>query len=211
MSAHLPSDPSLQDQVRSASVSSAPPREDELGEWTDLVWFVVNRIRTRLPVSVSDEELYSAGMVGLLVASRSYDPSRGAEFKTYAYHRIRGAILDELRRMDFLPRSQRERARREGCEAPAFVAIPTDEDGQENLSADPIEAALENEELMATLREQILQLPEKMRIVMTLYYSEGLRMRDIGERMHLTESRVSQIHSNAVARLRRVLRSSAGT
>lgn len=210
MSAHLPSQPGLQDPLRTAAASSAPPREDELGEWTDLVWYVVNRIRTRLPVSVSDEELYSAGLVGLLVATRSYDPSRGAEFKTYAYHRIRGAILDELRRMDFLPRSQRERARREGCEAPAFVAIPTDEDGQENLATDPIEAALENQELMGALREQIMQLPEKMRVVMTLYYSEGMRMRDIGERLHLTESRVSQIHSNAIARLRRVMRSASG-
>ncbi|RMH04340.1 MAG: sigma-70 family RNA polymerase sigma factor [Planctomycetota bacterium] len=188
----------------------APPPEDRIAEWEDLVWFVVNRIRPRLPVSVSDEELHSAGMVGLMVAARSYDPSRGAEFKTYAYHRIRGAILDELRRIDFLPRSQRDRARREGVEAPAFVAIPTDEDGQESLVSDPVEAALENEELLAELRRQILLLPEKMRVVMTLYYSEGLKMREIGERLHLTESRVSQIHSNAVARLRRVMRRAVG-
>ncbi|MBC8328987.1 MAG: sigma-70 family RNA polymerase sigma factor [Planctomycetes bacterium] len=210
MTPQTPQEPKARTQSRPEVASNAPPAEDQIAEWGDLVWFVVNRIRPRLPMSVSDEELYSAGMVGLMTASRSYDPSRGAEFKTYAYHRIRGAILDELRRMDFLPRSQREKARREGYEPPSFVAIPTDEDGQESLVADPVAAALENRELVDALREQILQLPEKMRVVMSLYYSEGLRMREIGERLHLTESRVSQIHSNAVARLRRVLRPKAG-
>ncbi len=210
MTPQSPQEPTARTSPKPVVASNAPPAEDQIEQWGDLVWYVVNRIRPRLPVSVSDDELYSAGMVGLMTASRSYDPSRGAEFKTYAYHRIRGAILDELRRLDFLPRSQREKARREGHEPPAFVGIPTDEDGQESLAADPVEAALENQELMASLREQILQLPEKMRVVMTLYYSEGLRMREIGERLHLTESRVSQIHSNAIARLRRVLRPTAG-
>ena len=203
-------DPPAETLTRPAATPNTPPADHELEQWSDLVWYVVNRVRTRLPASVSEEELYSAGMVGLMTASRSYDPSRGAEFKTYAYHRIRGAILDELRRMDFLPRSQREKARREGVEAPSFVGIPTDEDGQESLAADPMEAALENRELMGRLQAEILQLPEKMRVVMNLYYSEGMKMREIGERLHLTESRVSQIHSNAIARLRRVLRPASG-
>ena len=109
--------------------------EAEIDQWRHLVWYVVNRIRPRLPVSVSEEELFSAGLFGLMKACRSYDPDRGAEFKTYAYHRIRGAIGDELRRLDYLPRSLRDRARAEGRDAPSILAIPTDEDGNECLAA----------------------------------------------------------------------------
>lgn len=179
--------------------------EREIDQWRQLVWYVVNRIRPRLPICVAEEDLYSAGMVGLLTAARSYDPSRGAEFKTYAYHRIRGAILDELRRMDFLPRSQREKARKNGSEPPAVVAIPTDEDGQESLTADEVEPRCEVDDLQGLMEEEVQKLPVKMRTVLTMYYREGLRMREIGDRMGLTESRVSQIHSNAVMRLQRTL------
>ena len=192
------------------SPRTAAGAPEDLEQWRHLVWYVVNRIRPRLPACVSEEDLFSAGMVGLMVASRSYDASRGAEFKTYAYHRIRGAILDELRRLDFLPRSQREKARADGREAPAMVAIPTDEDGQESLAAGELEPGCETEDLRDLLLREVDRLPEKMRIVMTLYYQEGLRMREIGDRLGLTESRVSQIHSNAVSRLRRSLRSAAG-
>ncbi len=188
----------------------APDRDEELEQWRQLVWYVVNRIRPRLPASVGEEDLFSAGMVGLLSAARSYDPNRGAEFKTYAYHRIRGAILDELRRLDFLPRSQRERNRRIGRESPGLVPLPTDEDGQECLEAAPERQAVDNEDLLARLREEIDRLPARMRTVMALYHYEGLKMREIGERLGLTESRVSQIHSNAVSRLRRVLKTAAG-
>ena len=184
--------------------------EADLEQWQDLVWFVVNRIRPRLPGSVSEDELYSAGMVGLMTAARSYDSSRGAEFKTYAYHRIRGAILDELRRLDFLPRSQREKARRLGHHAPMVVGIPTDENGQESLAADESVSGWETADLLSAVQDQVAQLPTKMRQVMELYYRDGLRMREIGEQMQLTESRVSQIHSNALAQLRRALRTAAG-
>lgn len=179
--------------------------EAEIDQWRHLVWYVVNRIRPRLPVSVSEEELFSAGMYGLMKACRSYDPARGAVFKTYAYHRIRGAILDELRRLDFLPRSLRDRARDAGEDAPSVLGIPTDEDGNESLPAAAGDAGAERSDLHAALLREIQRLPEKMRVVMTMYYRDGLRMRDIGDRLRLTESRVSQIHSNAVARLRRAL------
>lgn len=179
--------------------------ESEIDQWRHLVWYVVNRIRPRLPVSVSEEELFSAGLYGLMKACRSYDPDRGAEFKTYAYHRIRGAILDELRRLDFLPRSLRDRARVDGVDAPSVLGIPTDEDGNESLAA-PLEASLvENRDLLEAINTEIDQLPEKMRQVMVLYYSEKLNMREIGVQMRLTESRVSQIHSNAVLRLRKLM------
>jgi RNA polymerase sigma factor for flagellar operon FliA len=181
-----------------------------LDQWRHLVWYVVNRVKPRLPVSVSDDELYAAGMYGLMHAARSYDQGRGAGFKTYAYHRIRGAILDELRRMDFLPRSLRDKARAKGEEAPSVVAIPTDEDGHESLASERGESPSEARDLGETLQRAIDELPDKMRVVMVLYYREDLKMREIGDRLALTESRVSQIHSNAVARLRRVMRKAAG-
>lgn len=185
--------------------------EREIDQWESLVWYVVNRLKPRLPQSVSEEELFSAGMVGLLKAARSYDASRGAEFKTYAYHRIRGAMLDELRTLDFLPRSLREKAREEGQTAPAVVGLPTDEDGSDSLEMDDrSQEGVEQSELQEALQEGIRSLPEKMQVVMHLYYNEGWRMREIGERLQLTESRVSQIHSAAVARLRRDLRELSG-
>ena len=190
---------------------AAPVSETELAEWQGLVWYVVNRIRPRLPRTVSEDEMFSAGMEGLMKASRSYDPSRGAVFKTYAYHRIRGAILDEVRRLDFLPRSVRDKARKEGTQAPAVVGLPTDEDGHESLAAaDPEDSAVEQADLRERLAAEIARLPEKLRLVMTLYYGEEMKMRAIGDRLGLTESRVSQLHSNAVARLRRALGPASG-
>jgi RNA polymerase sigma factor for flagellar operon FliA len=207
---NTPSRPTPDPQDAPATTSAEAPSDQELGQWRHLVWYVVNRIRPRLPASVSEDELFSAGMFGLMRAARSYDASRGAGFKTYAYHRIRGAILDDLRRMDFLPRSLRERAREQGEDAPSMVAIPTDEDGHESLSARPQEAACEQEDMQDLLEREIDNLPDKMRIVMSLYYREEMKMREIGERLNLTESRVSQIHSNAVSRLRLALRGAAG-
>lgn len=182
-----------------------------LEDWEGLVWYVVNRFIPRLPGTVSEEELYSAGMMGLWKASQSYDSSKGAEFKTYAYHRIRGAILDELRALDFLPRSMRERAREEGVSAPAVVGLPTNEDGSEILLGEDEKESVENTDLHSALLSEMRALPEKMRLVMHLYYQEGMKMLDIANDLGLTESRVSQIHSNAVARLRRSLRQAGGT
>ncbi|MDA1259909.1 MAG: sigma-70 family RNA polymerase sigma factor [Planctomycetota bacterium] len=179
--------------------------EAEIDQWRHLVWYVVNRIRPRLPVSVSEDELFSAGMFGLMKACRSYDPDRGAEFKTYAYHRVRGAIGDELRRLDYLPRSLRDRAKAEGRDAPSILAIPTDEDGNESLAAPTASSEVETHDMIEVLTKEIEALPEKMRLVMELYYQKSLNMREIGEQMHLTESRVSQIHSNARTRLRKAM------
>lgn len=184
--------------------------EVEIDQWRHLVWYVVNRIKARLPVSVSEDELFAAGMYGLMRAARSYDPTKGAGFKTYAYHRIRGSILDDLRRLDFLPRSMRDRARKSGEEAPSVVGIPTDEDGHESLAARQPEVESESSDMRDLLHREIDALPDKMRIVMSMYYREEMKMREIGEKLHLTESRVSQIHSNAVSRLRRVMRAAGG-
>ncbi len=91
-----------------------------------------------------------------------------------------------------------------------MVGIPTDEDGQESLSARPVEEKSEQDDLKAALHREIDNLPDKMRIVMALYYRDELKMREIGEKLGLTESRVSQIHSNAVSRLRRSMRLAGG-
>lgn len=184
--------------------------EAEIDQWRHLVWYVVNRIKARLPVSVSEDELFAAGMYGLMRAARSYDSTKGASFKTYAYHRIRGSILDDLRRMDFLPRSMRDRARKNGEEAPSVVGIPTDEDGHESLAASQVSTESEGSDMHNVLHREIDALPDKMRIVMSMYYREEMKMREIGEKLNLTESRVSQIHSNAVSRLRRAMRSAGG-
>lgn len=203
--------PHPRSQAAAAQAARAAALEAEIDQWRHLVWYVVNRIRPRLPVSVSEEELFSAGLYGLMKACRSYDPARGAVFKTYAYHRIRGAILDELRRLDFLPRSLRDRAKEVGEDPPSILAIPTDEDGNESLPARQREEGAERTDLHAALLREIGGLPEKMQLVMTLYYQKGLRMREIGQQMSLTESRVSQIHSNAILRLRRIFERTKGS
>ncbi|MBC8371048.1 MAG: sigma-70 family RNA polymerase sigma factor [Planctomycetes bacterium] len=179
--------------------------EAQIDQWTDLVWHIVNKIKGRLPFSVSEEELYAAGMYGLMRAARSYDESQGAKFKTYAYHRVRGAILDDLRRMDFLPRSIRDKAKTTGEDAPAIVALPTDEDGHIGLGASEVDDSVEQNEALTNMHAAIDKLPEKMKSVMSMYYRDNMKMCEIGARLNITESRVSQIHTNAVSRLRRML------
>jgi RNA polymerase sigma factor for flagellar operon FliA len=179
--------------------------EAQIEQWTDLVWHIVNKIKGRLPFSVSEEELYAAGMFGLMRAARSYDETQGAQFKTYAYHRVRGAILDDLRRMDFLPRSMRDKAKATGEDAPAIVALPTDEDGHIGLGAAEANDSVEQDEMMVNMHAAIDKLPEKMKLVMSMYYRDNMKMCEIGARLNITESRVSQIHTNAVSRLRRML------
>lgn len=183
--------------------------EAEIDQWTDLVWYIVNKIKGRLPFSVSEEELYAAGMFGLMRAARSYDETQGAQFKTYAYHRVRGAILDDLRRMDFLPRSIRDKAKATGEDAPAIVALPTDEDGHVGIGASEATDTVEHNEMLETMHAAIDTLPEKMKFVMSMYYRDNMKMCEIGVRLKITESRVSQIHANAVLRLRRMLNPSS--
>lgn len=190
-------------QNTSKSNSRNTRTDHELEQWRPLVWMVVNRVAAKMPPSVAPDDLFSAGFLGLMAAKQKYDPSQGASFKTYAYHRIRGAVLDELRRMDPLPRSQRESAKREGRQPPRFLGLPCDEDGQASIASEELGDSVEGDDTKAALRREMERLPEKMRIVMESYYQKGLKMREIASLMGLTESRVSQIHSNAIARLRR--------
>jgi RNA polymerase sigma factor for flagellar operon FliA len=220
-------------------------------EYLPLVRHVVARIAMNLPAHVDSDELFQVGSVGLVNASRSFDENRGVAFKTYAFALIRGAILDELRRLDVVPRSTREKIRAMDAAsaklaqqldrppAPAeiaavlgttessvfdliraarTVAMLSLDDGTASPEAllvrdilpcpntvDPGDAAAEAE-LIDAVAVRIGALPEAERRVVTMYYREGLLLREIGEVLGVTESRVSQIHSRALARLQGMLK-----
>lgn len=220
-----------------------------------LVRQVAGRLSLQLPSCVEVGELESAGAIGLLSAVEHYDPEQSAEFATYAQHRIRGAILDDLRSQDFAPRSLRMKARkieqtlsqleatlgREptdsevasalGIERDAYwrqlgeirgmVLVSLDEPGTEADGSesnrlmrelpdptprDPFIAAA-SKERVRLLGEIIEGLPTQERMVLTLYYVEELTMKEIGRVLDVSESRVSQIHTSAILRMRaRLLR-----
>ena len=198
------------------------------------------------------EELVSAGTVGLVHALEGFDPERGLAFSTYAMPRIRGAMLDELRERDWMPRTIRERSRKlhqiaaelaqklghppDSAAMAAALGVDIDtyyhwrheaetrsilpldattaSDAEDDphlaeLIADPDAAdpgdALQREEMEAALREGFTRLAQKDRTVLALYYFEELNLRQIGEVLHVTESRVSQIRTRALSRLREVI------
>lgn len=224
-------------------------------EYLPLVRHVVSRIAMNLPAHVDSDELFQVGSVGLVNASRSFDEKRGVAFKTYAFALIRGAILDELRRLDVVPRSTREKIRAmdavaakltqqldrpaapaevaavlgtsesnvfELIRAARTVAMLSLDDGTSSPDAllvrdilpcphtvDPGDAAAQAE-LIEAVATRIGALPEAERRVITMYYREGLLLREIGEVLGVTESRVSQIHSRALARLQEMLKHERG-
>jgi len=215
-------------------------------EYLPLVRHVVSRIAANLPAHVDTDELFQVGSVGLVNASRSFDRDRGVAFKTYAFALIRGAILDELRRLDVVPRSTREKIRameatvhrlshelnRTPVAAEIAAAMKIPEKGVVHLvrsartvamlslddgsgtpeallvrdilacpsTVDPSDAAVQAE-LIEVVAERIRALPETERRVVTMYYREGLLLREIGALLGVTESRVSQVHSRALRRL----------
>jgi RNA polymerase sigma factor for flagellar operon FliA len=219
--------------------------------YAPLVKFVAGRIGSGLPAHVDESDLISYGLLGLIGAIERYDPDRDVKFETYAVARIKGAIIDELRSMDWVPRSVRARARQiehaiAQLEAQLHRA-PTDEeialklgiseeelneslteisrssiaaldelwtlssgsgdqvaliDTIEDVAGPDPEAALDETETREALAEAIAALPEREKIVITLYYYEELTLREIGEVLGVTESRVSQLHTKAILRLR---------
>lgn len=239
--------------ARAATVAKAPHYpEAEVKNHLPLVRQVVQRMLPRKPPEIPTEDLISWGTVGLLDAMRKYDSTREASFATYAQYRIRGSILDYLRRCDWLPRSIRQKSH--DMEAATlrlerqFGRPPGDEEvaKEMNLSLDEYArtvAALGSSTMIATgdlafgrgeevltddteftdagdhgpmknvlqkerveiLGRAIEALPEKERIVVSFYYYEGLTMREMADAMHLTEGRISQLHSQAMGRLRTVL------
>ena len=213
-------------------------------DYATLVKRIAYHLRARLPPSVPVDDLLQAGMIGLLEASRTYDAGQGASFETYAGIRIRGAMLDEIRRNDWVPRSLHRRMRQvaeairdielaEGRDArnsevakkleisvndyhrilrdaAGRNAFSLDEIGAttpgvlealDDPSANPQEEA-ELDEIKVAVAEGITGLPERERLVMSLYYVEELNLREIGEVLGVSESRVCQIHGQALVRLK---------
>jgi RNA polymerase sigma factor for flagellar operon FliA len=226
-------------------------QERVLLEHLPIVRFLARRIHERLPQHVDIEDLVSAGVVGLMDAFSKFDPTKKVQFRSYAQFRIRGAILDSLRTLDWSPRELRRKGRaveeairvltqRIGraaneAEIAAEMKISLDEyqqllgdlkgleigtlhmernedSGEEELSyvpgrpeEDPLFRCLRGE-LEGRLADSIAELPDRERLVMTLYYYEEMTMREIGLAMGVVESRVSQVHASAVVHLRAALR-----
>ena len=218
--------------------------------YAPLVKFVAGRVGASLPSHVDEQDLVSYGLLGLIGAIERFDPDREIKFETFAMARIRGAIIDELRSLDWVPRSVRTRARqieraitaleKELMRAPTDIEIAKKlgvtsdelEDSLHEISRSSIaaldelwspsgggdqialidtiedefgpdpELSLEQTEIKEALAESISSLPEREKLVVTLYYYEELTLREIGEVLGVTESRVSQLHTKAILRLK---------
>lgn len=241
----VPADPALDGYWDRWLRSRDPGARDHLiVHYSPLVKFVAGRVGAGLPSSVDTGDLVSSGVLGLIDAVERFEPDRGVKFETFAAPRIRGAIYDGLRQLDWVPRSVRSRAREVER---AFSELehqlgraPTDDELAVHLGIDAEEltrwlasiasttigpldraidtgyepqavdqkghdspaAILEDRELRDTMRREIMQLPERERLVLALYYDEGLTLNEIGQVIGVTESRVSQIHTKSVIHLR---------
>jgi len=215
-------------------------------DYAILVKRIAHHMMARMPPCVQVEDLIQAGMIGLLEAAKKYDASKGASFETYAGIRIRGSIVDEMRRGDWVPRSVHRNGRRiadaiarveariggdaNDQDVAEELGLPLadyhsmlkdsassqlysfeetyDEDNstlEENELSQPLVSPLdgvENDSLKKSLAHAITQLPERERLVLALYYDEELNLKEIGQIIGVSESRVSQIHSQAALRLR---------
>ena len=250
---------------RGAAAGYPPPGPDGSGlsaeqekillEHLPIVRFLARRIHERLPQHVEIEDLVSAGIVGLMDAFSKFDPAKKVQFRSYAQFRIRGAILDSLRTLDWSPRELRRKGRAveesirvltarlgrapgeseiaaemgigldeyqqllgdlKGLEVGTLHLERNEDSGEEELAyvpgrpdEDPLFRCLRGE-LEERLTEAIAALPERERLVMTLYYYEEMTMREIGLALGVVESRVSQVHASAVVHLRAALRDLTG-
>ncbi len=188
---------------------ACPAAELEKGVdvYLPLVRSVVRQLARRLPANVPREDLLAAGVFGLVDSLRRNGGDGGAAFEWYARTRIRGAIFDELRAQDWLSR----RARASGDVAACFVSFEdvANDDEHGLAGADDPAQALESCHLLRTLARALEQLPDRERRVVARYYFEGARLKDIGTELGVSEPRISQILSRAIARLREILRSEA--
>ncbi len=230
----------------SAAVQAYPSQEELVAENVGLVKRIACHLAGRLPSSVEIDDLMQAGMIGLLEAAANFDASRGASFETWAGIRIRGAMLDEVRKLDWTPRSVRHKFRQvseamrtleartgraaEGREVAELVGISIDEyhailrdaagsrlfsfeETQEETparsAAAPGDQAPDQVLSSAQFKQQLAgavgRLPERERLVLSLYYEQELNLKEIGAVLEVSESRVCQIHGQALIRLRSML------
>jgi RNA polymerase sigma factor for flagellar operon FliA len=228
-------------------------KDEIIVEYAPFIRYIAQKIASRLPSNIELDDLISCGVIGLMDAIDKYDSTRDNKFKTYAEFRIRGAILDELRAQDWVPRSVREKAKmvekayrklerklgrnatdEEMCEELSItqeefyilldksksVSVLNIDDsmafsrGDKKLmmgllenrrSANPF-SSVNLKKAQEKIKEGIKSLPEKQRIVLSLYYYEDLNLKEIGQILDVTESRVSQLHTQAVLRLRSKLK-----
>lgn len=229
-------------------------KEEIVLEYAPMVKHIANRLAARLPAGFQRDDLIQAGMIGLLEAIDRFDPSKETKFKTYAEIRVRGAMLDDLRAKDWIPRSVRDNGskleaayselRAENIDYPtdkqlaqkldikprdlpkflekskpipllsldnlgAFSGYDESLDIMETLSDPDDENAVEQilgEEAILMVQDAIEELPEKEKLVLSLYYNEELNLKEIGVVLEITESRVSQLRTKAIAMLRSKLK-----
>ena len=220
-------------------------RSDLVSQHAALVKRIAYHLLNRLPSSVQVDDLIQAGMVGLLEAARHFDAAQGASFETYAGIRIRGAMLDEIRRSDWTPRSVHRKSREvsevihrlenelgrdpndqeiasalgislgdyhqilvdaNGARVFSIDALAEDHDTAPGITDTSPYDSVSAGQFHQSLADSIRDLPEKEQLVMALYYDEELNFREIGQVLEVSESRVCQIHGQAVLRLRGKMR-----
>ncbi|MBN2607286.1 MAG: RNA polymerase sigma factor FliA [Thiotrichales bacterium] len=226
-----------------ANIQKQSGQPIDIEEFLPLVNRIAYHLKGRLPDSVMVDDLIQSGVVGLIEAAQKFDASQGASFETYAGIRIRGAMLDEIRRGDWTPRSVYRKSRevsdaiakieaKQGREAKdpeiaeemqislddyyhilqdtnSVQLLSIDQPDHDELSEDRMVgqmksqlAEISEEGFHRALSQEIANLPEKEKLVMALYYDEELNLKEIGEVLDVSESRVSQIHSQAIKRLK---------
>jgi len=229
--------------IGAAMYNEMQSADDIVSRYAPLVQRIAYHLKARLPDSVLIDDLLQSGMIGLLEASSKYSENKGASFETYAGIRIRGAMIDEIRKGDWVPRSVHKNARavaqaiaqieqRTGLSATdneiaetldvslekyhsiikdaatghifAFDELGVSEDylTDSNLDTNEPYNGLRDEKFKISLVNVIETLPEREKLILSLYYEEELNLKEIGEVLGVSESRVSQIHSQAMVRIK---------
>ncbi len=236
-------------------IKNPAKREEVILEYLPLVKYIAYRIAGRLPSHLEIDDLINSGLIGLIDAIEKFDPTKKIKFKTYAEFRIKGSILDELRALDWVPRSLRQKinklenayktlesqlgrpatedevasyldlsidafrkildqARGLSLISIEDIRVDEDENGRTNLLTFLADKTILNpaesfnlDQIYHIVAQAIDELPEKERLVISLYYYDELTMKEIGEILNVTESRVSQIHTKAIIHLRNKLKS----
>jgi len=225
--------------------SCKPKGEELVMAHLGLVKRVALHLKARIPAFMELDELVQVGMIGLLEASRAFDPTKGIEFENFAHSRVRGAMLDEVRRLSFLPRSavafnkehnttvhalaaelgrtptqaeiaeymgkdleefHKERGKAKRFETYSMEVVTEEVMTIADDSSQQPEVIVEEAQFMDAVTDAIAQLPEREQLVMQLYYVEEFNLKEIGETLGVSESRVSQILSSVVKKLRGTLK-----